>query len=264
MRTEGGDSLLEVASAAARLAGSVLESNFGKALQVKKKTSAIDLVTDMDVKSEQIIVDYIARHFPGHAILAEESSHVDADKESIYKWIIDPLDGTTNYAHGYPVYCVSIAIEVNGVVVAGAIYGPPLKEMFTAIRGEGTRLNGREVHVSVVADLGEALTVTGFPYDVRIPPHTNLEYFARFLKTARAVRRDGSAALNLAYVAAGRFDGFWELKLRPWDIAAGILMVQEAGGKVTNFRGAEIDVYQSQILASNGKIHEQMLELLGE
>lgn len=251
---------MEVACEAARLSGSTLESRLGQALEVRKKSSAVDLVTEMDLKSERLIVDFIGQRFPLHAILAEENVYQQTG--SRYKWIVDPLDGTTNYAHGYPMYCISIAVEVDGVVVAGTVYHPPLKEMFTAVRGEGARLNGVELHVSATGELGEALTVTGFPYDVRTPPHTNLEYFARFLKAARAVRRDGSAALDLAYVAAGRFDGFWELKLRPWDIAAGVLLVREAGGKVTGFAGTEVDIYAEEVLASNGAIHEQMVELL--
>ncbi len=260
---ERAETLLEVACEAARLGGSVLEGRFGGTFEVKKKGTAIDLVTEMDLKSEQVIVDYISRNFPAHAILAEENAYgTAASQRSAYKWIIDPLDGTTNYAHGYPIYAVSIATEVEGAVTVGVVYHPPLKEMFTVILGEGAKLNGKEIRVSSVEDLGEALTVTGFPYDVRTPPHRNLEHFARFLKTARAVRRDGSAALDLAYVAAGRFDGYWEPNLNPWDVAAGSLMVREAGGRVTSYRGMESSIYDKQFVASNGKIHDQMLQLL--
>ena len=259
---ERAENLLEVACEAARQAGSLLESRTGKILEIRKKTSAVDLVTEMDLRSEQVIVDCILRHFPGHEILAEEKGQTSGQRGSAYRWIIDPLDGTTNYAHGYPMFCVSIAVTVDGAVTAGAIYHPPMKEMFSATRGGGAWLNGRQLSVSEVDELGEALTVTGFPYDVRTPPHTNLNYFTRFLTATRAVRRDGSAALNLAYIAAGRFDGFWELKLQPWDIAAGLLLVEEAGGKVTGFAGSPPDIYGKEIVASNGRIHQQMLRLL--
>ena len=262
---ERPENLLEVACEAARLGGAVLEGRFGGTFEIKKKGTAIDLVTEMDLKSERVIVDYICRNFPAHAILAEENAYGDAaSKGSTYKWIIDPLDGTTNYAHGYPIYSVSIAVEVEGIVTAGVVYHPPLKEMFTAIQGEGAKLNGKEVRVSAVDDLGESLTVTGFPYDVRTPPHRNVEHFTRFLKSARAVRRDGSAALDLAYVAAGRFDGYWEPNLSPWDVAAGSLMVREAGGTVSDYRGTQSSIYDKQFVASNGKIHGQMLRLLAD
>ena len=262
-RLERPENLLEVAAEAARLGGSVLESRFGQVMEIRTKSSPIDLVTEMDLKSERTIVEHIIRHFPTHEVLAEENTHGDGNRGSPYKWIIDPLDGTTNYAHGFPFFAVSIAVAVNGDLVAGVIYHPPLKELFTVIRNGGAHLNGRQLQVSATEGLSRSLLVTGFPYDVRNPPHTNLEYFIRFTKRARAVRRVGSAAMDLAYVAAGRFDGYWELTLHPWDLAAGVLMVREAGGRVSNTRGEAPDIYKGEVVASNGKIHEEMLGLFG-
>ena len=259
---EKPENLLETAAEAAKLAGNLLQSRAGKAVRIQKKSSAVDLVTEMDLKAEQVILDLIHSRFPGHNVLSEEKGQAGNGSGSPYLWIIDPLDGTTNYAHGYPMYCVSIAVAREGAVVAAAVYHPPMQEMFTAVRGQGARLNDREIRISAVADLGESLLVTGFPYDVRSSPETNLAFFSRFLTRAQAVRRDGSAALNLAYVAAGRFDGFWELKLQPWDVAAGLLLVEEAGGSASDFLGGPVDVYGKQIVASNGRIHSRMLAVL--
>ncbi|HEY2931383.1 MAG TPA: inositol monophosphatase family protein [Acidobacteriota bacterium] len=261
---ERPENLLEVAAEAARLGGSVLESRFGQSMEIRTKSSPIDLVTEMDLKSERVIVDYITRHFPKHEVLAEENTYGEENRGGPYKWIIDPLDGTTNYAHGFPFYAVSIAVAVLGELTAGVIYHPPLKELFAVVRGGGAELNGRKLHVSGTEQLGQALLVTGFPYDVRKPPHTNLEYFVRFTKHARAVRRVGSAAMDLAYVAAGRFDGYWEITLQPWDMAAGILMVEEAGGRVSDVGGQAPDIYKREIVASNGMVHDEMLQLLAD
>lgn len=219
-----------------------------------------DLVTETDRLSEALILRRIAEVFPDHAILAEESPerHTGSD----FRWIIDPLDGTTNYAHGFPFFCVSIALEVEGVVRLGAVYNPIQDEFFLAQKGAGARLNGRPMAVSRTNELSRSLLGTGFPYDIRENRNNNLNYFRTMAKRAQAIRRPGSAALDLAYVAAGRFDGFWELKLSPWDTAAGWLLITEAGGIVTDLTGAPYGLSSLHLLASNGLIHREMLALL--
>jgi myo-inositol-1(or 4)-monophosphatase len=234
----------------------------GRSLQVSNKGD-IDLVTESDLASEKLIIERIRTHYPRHAILAEESGEatVAGETKSEWKWIIDPLDGTTNYAHGYPCFCVSIGVEYLGKIQLGVVYDPLRDEMFAAERGQGATLNDRRIRVSEIEDLNRAMLCTGFPYDVRERPAfaTN---FANFTMKAQAVRRDGSAALDLAYVASGRFDGFWEDGLNPWDVAAGVLLIEEAGGRVSNFRGAPLDIYTPQVLVSNGLIHEAMMRVL--
>ena len=216
----------------------------------------IDIVTEADRMSEALILSAISRQYPDHDILSEES---DATlKGSRFRWIIDPLDGTTNYAHGYPVFCVSIALERDGEVCLGAVFNPMLDEMFTAEKGIGSFLNGRRLRVSATENLSHGLLATGFPYDIRESKDNNINYFIEMAKRARAVRRAGSAALDLAYVAAGRFDGFWELKLQPWDTAAGSLLVREAGGLVTDLFGTPFSLLSLHVLASNGILHEDM------
>ena len=220
----------------------------------------INLVTEMDIKSEQLIKQKIGETYPDHQILAEES---DVPKqESAFRWIVDPLDGTTNYAHGFPMFCVSIALEIDGRVEAGVVYDPVRDELFTAARGGGPKLNGQPIAVSDEADLGESLIATGFPYDLRTSEANNLDNWNAMMFRARALRRAGAAALDLCYVAAGRFDGFWELKLHPWDVAAGGLIVEEAGGRVTDLAEGPFSVYSKEILASNSKIHSQMSDIL--
>ncbi|HYX30323.1 MAG TPA: inositol monophosphatase family protein, partial [Pyrinomonadaceae bacterium] len=220
--------------------------------------------TESDLASERLIIDRIQTYYPRHSILAEESGtsnpHHQAN-QSEWLWIIDPLDGTTNYAHGYPCFCVSIALEHRGHLQIGVVYDPMRDEMFAAERGQGASLNGRRVSVSQTGDLGNALLCTGFPYDVR-ERNEFARHFANFIMHARGVRRDGAAALDLAYVAAGRFDGFWEEGLKPWDVAAGVLLVEEAGGRVTDYRGEPFDIRTPPILTSNGLIHEQMMSVL--
>jgi myo-inositol-1(or 4)-monophosphatase len=250
---------LEIAEKAARTAGEYLIGRFHDSLKVEKK-GEIDLVTDADRESEKIIKETILSEFPDHRLLAEEGER--SDTESEYFWVVDPLDGTTNYAHGFPIYCVSIALLKKGRIVAACIFNPNLDECFTAAAGEGASLNGKSVQVSGEHQLSESLLATGFPYDIRNSDDDNIKEFEAFAKTARAVRRAGSAALDLAYVACGRFDGFWEFKLSPWDLAAGILMVMEAGGKVSSFKGREYDIFTGEALASNGRIHDQMLDIL--
>ena len=256
--------MLNFAIQTARDAGRVLAEKFGRALQVTNKGD-IDLVTEADIAAERLIVERIRSYHPRHAILTEESGDVITvgDAGSEYKWVIDPLDGTTNYAHGYPVFCVSVALEHEGRVVLGVVYDPTRDELFAAERGQGATLNGRSLRVSETAELNGALLCTGFPYDVR-DRGDFARHFRNFIMRAQSVRRDGAAALDLAYVAAGRFDGFYEEGLRPWDVAAGVLLVEEAGGRVTHYDGSPFRIYQPPIAASNGLIHEAMLDVLGQ
>ena len=241
-------------------AGSLLIQRLGSARITNK--GDIDLVTEADIAAEELIIDRIRSHYPRHAILAEESGEtISISNDSSWKWIIDPLDGTTNYAHGYPCFSVSIGVEHDGVLELGVVYDPMRKEMFAAERGQGTTLNDRRVRVSDVEELRSAMLCTGFPYNVRERPDFARE-FARFTMIAQAVRRDGSAAIDLAYVACGRFDGFWEDGLNPWDMAAGVLLIEEAGGTVTNFRNEPLNIYTKKILATNGLVHEAMLREL--
>lgn len=254
--------MLNFAVQIARDAGLILTERMGrKSLQVANK-GVIDLVTEADLAAERFIIERIQSYYPRHAILAEESgTTVSLERDSEFKWIVDPLDGTTNYAHGYPVFCVSIALERAGEVILGVIYDPVRDEMFAAERGEGATLNGRRIRVSEVEDLNRAMVCTGFPYDVR-DRGDFARHFAHFIMHAQAIRRDGSAALDLAYVACGRFDGFFEEGLRPWDVAAGVLLVAEAGGRITHFNGQPFDIYTPPILASNGLVHEAMRQVL--
>ena len=254
--------MLNFAIQTARDAGRVLAEKFGRAIQISNKGD-IDLVTEADLASEQLIVERVRSHHPRHAVLAEEAGDVAAagGAPSEYKWIVDPLDGTTNYAHGYPVFCVSIALEHLGSVVIGVVYDPLRDELFAAERGEGATLNGRRARVSETDDLNRALLCTGFPYDVR-ERGDFARHFRNFIMSAQSVRRDGAAALDLAYVAAGRFDGFYEEGLRPWDVAAGVLLVEEAGGRVTHYDGRPFNHYRPPIAASNGLVHDAMLSVL--
>ena len=254
--------MLNFAIQTARDAGRVLAEKFGRAIQISNKGD-IDLVTEADLASERLIVERVRSYHPRHAVLTEESGDVVAlgGARSDYKWIVDPLDGTTNYAHGYPVFCVSIALEHEGRVVVGVVYDPVRDELFAAERGEGATLNGRRVRVSETDDLNRALLCTGFPYDVR-ERGDFARHFRNFIMSAQSVRRDGAAALDLAYVTAGRFDGFYEEGLRPWDVAAGVLLVEEAGGRVTHYDGRPFDHYRPPIAASNGLVHDAMLRVL--
>ncbi|MFL6230145.1 MAG: inositol monophosphatase family protein [Pyrinomonadaceae bacterium] len=254
--------MLDFAIQTARDAGRVLAERFGRALQVSNKGD-IDLVTEADLAAEQLIVERVRTHYPRHAVLAEESGETGREAEPAeFKWIVDPLDGTTNYAHGYPCFCVSIALEQAGKIVVGVIYDPVRDELFAAEHGEGATLNNRRIRVSNVEDLNAALLCTGFPYDVR-ERGDFARHFHNFIMHSQGVRRDGSAALDLAYVACGRFEGFWEEGLRPWDVAAGKILVEEAGGRVSRYDGSEFSVYQAPILASNGLVHDAMMRVLG-
>jgi myo-inositol-1(or 4)-monophosphatase len=251
---------LDIAIRAARESGAIQRDWLGKDKKVELK-GEINLVTEVDRICERRIVEIIKEAFPEHNILTEETPMPEG--ASPYRWIIDPLDGTTNYAHGYPCFCTSVALELEGEIVSGAIYDPLLDELFTAQQGEGAFLNGERISVSTTERLTEALICTGFPYDVRESPVNNLDHFNHFIMEAQAIRRDGSAALDLCYVAMGRFDGFWELKLNAWDVAAGKLLVEEAGGIVTDFRVGPLDICGQETLASNGRIHEEMVGVLG-
>jgi myo-inositol-1(or 4)-monophosphatase len=220
----------------------------------------INLVTDVDIECQTRIIDLIHAHFPDDDVISEEKTNYYEGHRN--RWIIDPLDGTTNYAHGYPFFCTSIAYEEEGLITVGAVYNPIFNELFTARKGEGASLNGQQIRVSTVSTLKEALLSTGFPYDLPTSRNNNIDHFLKFLFAAQAIRRDGSAALNLSYLACGRFDGFWELKLNPWDTAAGFLIASEAGGMITNFNGGKFSIYGSEIAASNGLIHQPLLKVL--
>lgn len=250
---------MEFAISMAKDAGVLLKDGFRKEHLIDFK-GEIDIVTEADRMSEKILTEAITRNFPDHSILSEESPEIC--RGSKYRWIIDPLDGTTNYAHGFPVFCVSIALEKNGEIITGVIYNPVSDELFAARRGGGAFLNGSSISVSGTTVLSESLLATGFPYDIRRNPNNNINYFTGMLLKAQAIRRAGSAALDLAYTAAGRFDGFWELGLHPWDTAAGWLLVREAGGTVTDINGNSYCFDSPGILASNGRIHKNMISVL--
>lgn len=241
-------------------AGALLKDELWRARSVEYK-GEIDLVTDADRMAEKILIDGITKSFPDHAVLAEESGRHQVEGAT-HLWIVDPLDGTTNYAHRYPFFCVSLALEIEGKLTMAVVRDPMLDETFTAVAGGGAALNGRKIEVTREGDLGKSFLSTGFPYDMRKTEQDNIDNFLKFMKTSQAVRRDGSAVLDLCYVACGRFDGFWEMKLSPWDIAAGALAVEEAGGRVTSFSGGEFDIYTGEVVASNGVIHDRMLEVL--
>jgi myo-inositol-1(or 4)-monophosphatase len=249
----------QIATKAALEAGKILLENRGKRKKVDYK-GEVNLVTEVDFLSEEAILRIIKKNFPEHSILTEESQ--GQSKDSPYCWIIDPLDGTTNYAHNFPVYCVSIALQKDKEIVLGVVYNPLLRELFLAEKNKGAFLNSKRIFVSRTKKLSQSLLATGFPYDIRTSKENNLNYFNKFARKAQAIRRAGSAALDLCYLAIGRFDGFWELKLSPWDTAAGVLMIIEAGGKVTDFKGERFDIFSKKLVASNNWIHKQMLAVI--
>lgn len=243
-------------------AGDAQVARLGSQLRVDKK-GAIDLVTEMDVEIERAFRAMIAERFPSHVVLGEEFEATgDREAASRYCWVFDPIDGTTNYAHGLPIFCASLALEIDGTLAVGAVYDPNRRELFTAEKGHGAWLNGAPLHVSTSAALIDSLLVTGFHYDIHKDPSELIGLFGEFISRARAVRRLGSAALDLCYVAAGRFDAFWEHRLQPWDVAAGALIVQEAGGRVTAVDGAPFGSRAGSVLASNGLIHPAMVETI--
>lgn len=254
--------ILPIAVTAAREAGALIKDHFGKVHQVTFK-GAINPVTEVDLASEALICRHLKAAFPDYAILAEEMGGAPWNTPGAL-WIIDPLDGTKNFAHNFPHIGVSIGLLYDGMPELAVIYDPLRDELFTAQRGKGATLNGGPLHVSAVADLADALLGTGFPYDGRTAADNNTRRLDHFLRRSQGVRRAGAAVLDLAYVACGRLDGFWELDLKPWDVAAGILLVLEAGGRVTDFKDRPLPLSGSRVVASNGWIHEAMLRVIRE
>ncbi len=251
--------LIEVEKIAIK-AGILITEHLKGGPKVTRK-GAVDLVTDADIMSEKYIVAEIQTHFPGHSILAEESG---GDEDGHFVWAIDPIDGTTNYAHGFPVFAVSIGLLVDKQPVLGVVYDPNLKELFSAVKGGGATLNGETIQVSDVADLNDSLLATGFPYTLRENYKTIMADFTRLSLLCQGVRRAGAASLDLCALACGRFDGFWEVGLRPWDTAAAGLVVEEAGGKLSKYDGSEFDHFKRGLIASNSLIHDLLLEQLAE
>lgn len=242
-------------------AGSRLKSHSGRVKTISYKKGAVtNLVTNVDREIEAFIKQSIRREFPSDSILAEES-RAEAGTNG-RKWIIDPLDGTTNFAHNLPLFCISIGVEEEGEVIAGAVYNPIAGELFVGRKGRGATLNGKRIHVSGQRKLSRSLLVTGFPYDVHDHPERSLPYFDELIQHAQGMRRLGSAALDLCFVAMGRFDGFFEVHLNPWDTAAGVLILKESGGTITNFEGSAFSIYERQLAASNGKIQDEMLQVI--
>jgi myo-inositol-1(or 4)-monophosphatase len=250
---------LSTAWEAANAAGILIRERWQEPKNIDYK-GPIDLVTSVDREAERRIVEVLRNGFPDHSILAEEDTDW-VGIENGHRWIIDPLDGTTNFAHGYPQFSVSIALEFDGEVILGLVYDPLRRECFQAVKGEGATLNGSPIRISCVKELDKALLATGFPYDQREKADFYLSFFKAFMTRSQGIRRNGSAALDLCYVACGRLDGFWELKLRPWDTAAGALIVEEAGGKLSDLSGNKFTIWGEQTLASNGAIHEEMVSV---
>lgn len=261
--TQDSQQWLSTAVEAVLYAGEMQMASFGQGIRIDKK-GAIDLVTEVDVAVETWFRAFIHDKLPDHRILAEElqDGPPAGNPDSPYCWIFDPIDGTTNYAHGLPIFCASLALEIDGRIEVGAVFDPTRKELFTARRGHGAFLNDTRLHVSNASSLRDALLCTGFPYDVYLSADEVVGLFARFVEEGRAVRRLGSAALDLCYVAAGRLDGFWEGLLRPWDQAAGALLVEEAGGTVTGYDGSAFHARRDDIVASNGVLHPAMLDVI--
>lgn len=254
--------LKKMAIEAAQVGGEILQKYAKAGFAIEHKTR-LSLVTDADKESERTIVAMIKKAYPTHQILAEEEG-IHSDQQSPYKWVIDPLDGTTNFTHGFPFYNVSIGVEYEGTCILGVVLDPTRPELFVGERGNGATCNGQPIHVSSVSELGTSLLCTGFGYDVAETADNNLDEFCRFTLKTQGVRRTGSAALDLCYVASGRFDGFWEMKLNPWDTAAGVVILEEAGGTLTTYDGAPYSIYGKQIIASNGHIHQAIIDVLGQ
>jgi myo-inositol-1(or 4)-monophosphatase len=260
---ENPDKYKNVMFEAADEAAKILLEYFGKDFEIDRKKFYNDLVTEVDKKSEAKIIEVIRKSFPEHSFLGEEGG--EQKKKSEYLWIIDPIDGTVNYAHALPIFCISIALEINGVVSLGVVYNPVSKEKFYAERGKGAYLNGKKISVSDNSEFKGAFLVTGFAYNAE-NDNRSTEHFVRFVKLGLPVRRLGSAAMDICYVACGIFDAFWEANLNPWDVAAAYLILQEAGGKITDYKGGEYSIYNKQILATNGQkaLHEEMIKVLAE
>lgn len=253
-------SLIDDIASIAREAGLLLAQGFGTSYAVEHKSGRHNLVTEFDLRSEHLLRDRLTALLPASGFLGEEGGGINPDARA--QWVVDPLDGTVNFAHGIPIFCVSIALTVDGVITAGVIYQPLLDELFTAVRDHGAWLNGRRLSVSTTSEVHDALLVTGFPYNVHDNPEHCIDQFSAIVRQGIPVRRLGSAALDLAYVAAGRFDGFWEVRLHPWDMAAGVLLVEEAGGHVTHYGGREFALAHDSIVATNGHIHNELVSWL--
>lgn len=250
------DDLIEIA----KEAGEIVREGYGQTFKVEFKTGDNNLVTEIDKKSEQKIIDFIQKKYPSHSILAEERGELKNDSE--YLWVIDPLDGTTNFAHGLPIFSVSIGLQKNGNTIAGVVYDVMRNIIYSAEENAGAFANDKKIKVSQRESISKSLLVTGFPYNVKENPEKAFERFEVMTKNSRAVRRLGSAAIDFCYVAEGVFEGFWEVHLQPWDICAGKLLVEEAGGLVTDFNGSRIDIFSKRILASNKLVHTKMIEML--
>jgi myo-inositol-1(or 4)-monophosphatase len=256
--------LLETAKTAAKIAGEILKEGYGTAFRIDNKQGRNNLVTEYDYAAEKAIIAHIKNRYPNHKFLAEESGETGSKEIDEVIWVIDPLDGTVNFAHAIPIFCVSIAAWSKGELLCGVIYQPLLDELFYASKGMGAYLNDKRISVSDSDDMHTSLLVTGFPYNVDKNPYDCVGTFVKIVLNGIPIRRLGSAALDLAYVACGRFDGFWESDLHPWDVAAGVLIVQEAGGKVTKFDGKKFSIYDKTILATNGIVHEQIKEVINQ
>lgn len=250
---------LETARHAARAAGKILKNSFGRVNNIIKK-GTIDLVTEADLEAEKIILETIQGNFPADSILSEEAGQ--QQRNSGRTWLVDPLDGTTNFAHGFPFFAVSIALEIEREIVLGIVYNPQMGEFYEGVRGEGSRLNNKPIKVSKAPNLNESLVGTGFPYYIHERPEEVIKFFSKMIVRAQGIRRPGSAAMDLCYVAAGRLDGFWEQGLNPWDTAAGIVIVEEAGGKVTTFQGEPYSPFHKTIVAANPPVHAEMIKVL--
>jgi len=251
--------LLSFAETLARRAGEILKKNFANAHRVRYK-GRIDPVTEADLRSEKFITTQITKKFPDHTILAEEGT--GSGEAAEFRWVIDPLDGTVNYAHGFPIYCVSIGLEHDGRMVVGAVYDPERDEMFRGGRGIGSFVNRKRLHVSTETSVERALLATGFGYNIATARRNNLGLFARMAKKVQGLRRPGSAAMDLCWTAAGRVDGFWELYLRPWDTGAALVIVEEAGGRVTQVDGSPYSIFNDSLLTANPRLHPKLQRLL--
>jgi myo-inositol-1(or 4)-monophosphatase len=254
------ENYLNIAVEIAREAGALLAQLYQRPHEITYKRPS-DLVTEADRRSEALIIERLKSHFPKHSIVAEEGGGGKTDSD--YCWYVDPLDGTTNFAHGFPVFCVTLGLAYRGEVIAGVVYDPTREEVYTAERGAGAYLNNKRIHVSQIPKLAESLLATGFP-PFASNHDLNMEYYFRFTQLSHGIRRAGSAALDLCSVAIGRFEGFWELKLNPWDKAAGTLMVTEAGGRVTDIKGGPFELLADEVFASNGLIHDAMCEIFAD
>lgn len=251
---------LQIAVTAAKAAGALIKRRVGRAHRIRFK-EAINIVTDVDEQAEALIVKLLRRHFPRDGILTEEQPELAGSER---KWVIDPLDGTTNFSRSFPFFCVSIGLEEAGRPVAGVVYDPVHEEMFTALKGEGAFCNNKRIRVSSLRTMRRAFLATGFSYSFKKKRDNNMKHFRNMMMASLSVRRAGAAALDLCYVASGRFDGFWEMDLQPWDTAAASLIIGEAGGKISQFDGSAFSIYDKNILASNGKLHRQMIKTLTE